>query len=386
MQIGLDKNGNRISIYDFIKRKDEAFCQTCGAPLVAKQSPRRLRIWHFAHKNDSQCPGGGEMSEWHLAWQSFFPVENREIIFEKNGEKRRADICVGDVVVEFQHSSMDQIEFDSRNAFYNSEGKIVIWLFDKTKKEVIVQEEYDDKNEYTVKRFVNPLKEFEPNKNVLVFFETDEEIVPLMLRRNDYNLDFATSLDFAFTEKREFVDFVLNAKSLLPKYFSEIERLNEEYSDSEGDKDDYEDDDFSDDMEAFDRRVDYLYRQMCREAEEEIKRKKFEEIASLIKYLAKQKENKQKDDTCHILDDWYGEPRSLNWFFGYHPDIKWGTFVNIYTKQRYFVKSNEIANGEVFLDDYNVIRCEIYNYNKEQWRILSLMTNEGRFVSCANFG
>lgn len=74
------------------------------------------------------------MSDWHFGWQSKFPIENREVVVEKDGVVHRADILIKNTVIEFQHSPISGEEFEERNSFYKNCGYHVVWLFDAADK------------------------------------------------------------------------------------------------------------------------------------------------------------------------------------------------------------------------------------------------------------
>lgn len=42
----------------------------------------------------------------------------------------RADVCIGNYVLEFQHSTISKAEFMKRNYFYAQAGYKVVWIFD----------------------------------------------------------------------------------------------------------------------------------------------------------------------------------------------------------------------------------------------------------------
>lgn len=74
--------------------------------------------------------------------QDMFPQDNQEVRFSFNhmsagGEvterHRRADVCVGETVIEYQHSRITREEVGERNNDYgNKAGKCVIWVIDCT--------------------------------------------------------------------------------------------------------------------------------------------------------------------------------------------------------------------------------------------------------------
>ena len=130
-----DKNGKLTYIDDAIKG-DMYYCQICNQPMMQRRCVHRID--HFAHfsphgnKNIVPCSDhwGYDKTEWHMEWQKRFPVDNMERVLESHGKKHIADVLVGDIVVEFQHSPISLTEFNERNSFYTSLGFKVIWVFD----------------------------------------------------------------------------------------------------------------------------------------------------------------------------------------------------------------------------------------------------------------
>lgn len=62
--------------------------------------------------------------------QSFFPAENREVIVKHDGKIHRADVLVGNIAIEMQHSQISAEEFNDRNKFFESAGYRLVWVFD----------------------------------------------------------------------------------------------------------------------------------------------------------------------------------------------------------------------------------------------------------------
>ena len=129
MNIALDINGDRTSAWSADYTGDY-YCQTCSESLILKRG--EIRKPHFAHKGGAMCQDHWhyDMSDWHFWWQEQFPIECQEVVFEKSGEKHRADIFIDNTVIEFQHSNISYDDFRARNRFYNSLGYKVVWLFD----------------------------------------------------------------------------------------------------------------------------------------------------------------------------------------------------------------------------------------------------------------
>lgn len=143
MFIALDSTGKRIDVADAEKGNDY-FCPVCNNPLRIKEG--NIKVKHFAHISKIDCDDfTTDMSEWHRKWQEQFPVGNREVVIEHNGEKHRADVLAYGHVIEFQHSPISLDEFERRNTFYTAAGKKVVWVFDLTeetaKKKILFKED-----------------------------------------------------------------------------------------------------------------------------------------------------------------------------------------------------------------------------------------------------
>ena len=130
MFIARDSNNKRIYI-DEANEAIQYYCPICGEEVIQRRG--KTNVHHFAHKKNSECDSWKyDMSEWHKNWQSMFPVDNREVVIVHNGEKHRADILIGNTVIEFQHSRMSNEEFKKRTNFYFNAGYNLVWLFDLT--------------------------------------------------------------------------------------------------------------------------------------------------------------------------------------------------------------------------------------------------------------
>ena len=124
-----DKNGNRVYAIDAEPGK-EYFCPICNSKVVLKSG--EVNIPHFAHKNNTCYDDWNyDMSYWHKKRQSFFPKECQEVIVKNEfGQIHRADVLVGNTVIEFQHSNITASEFDARNDFFLGLGYRLVWVFD----------------------------------------------------------------------------------------------------------------------------------------------------------------------------------------------------------------------------------------------------------------
>lgn len=135
MFTALTKDNKRISIEDAVPG-EKYICPVCGNLVIVRAANSDNVRTHFAHKRNSHCLDNWkhDMSEWHFEWQAKFPIENREVVVEKEGVIHRADVLINNTVIEFQHSPIKSEEFEARNSFYKSCGYHVVWLFDATDK------------------------------------------------------------------------------------------------------------------------------------------------------------------------------------------------------------------------------------------------------------
>ncbi len=102
-------------------------CPTCGHETLAKCGPRIKH--HWAHIGRRNCdPWWENETEWHRTWKNLFPEHCREISHTAlDGEIHRADVKTPTgIVIEFQHSSMTDVERTSREKFYGN----LVWVID----------------------------------------------------------------------------------------------------------------------------------------------------------------------------------------------------------------------------------------------------------------
>lgn len=105
-------------------------CPGCDTELLARCG--RRRVWHWAHKGRLCCDDWWESeTEWHRNWKLLFPEEWSEVVQRApSGERHIADIRTADgLVIEFQHSHLDDTERASREQFYEN----MIWVVDGTR-------------------------------------------------------------------------------------------------------------------------------------------------------------------------------------------------------------------------------------------------------------
>ena len=131
----LDECNNDVLIEDAIQDKNiKYFCPVCKNEVIVKASNSKYKCKHFRHKKKCTDDWEYDMSEWHRNWQNCFPKECQEVVMSNGVEIHRADVCINNTVIEFQHSSITAEEVKKRNIFYLSLGFNVIWVFDAKNK------------------------------------------------------------------------------------------------------------------------------------------------------------------------------------------------------------------------------------------------------------
>lgn len=96
-------------------------CPQCGAEVLAKCGT--LVAWHWAHRSMDCDPWSEGESAWHRDWKLKVEPDAREVVVGEH----RADIHTSDgLVVELQHSALDEARIREREAFYQH----LVWLFD----------------------------------------------------------------------------------------------------------------------------------------------------------------------------------------------------------------------------------------------------------------
>ncbi|AYV84422.1 MAG: hypothetical protein Hyperionvirus25_8 [Hyperionvirus sp.] len=116
----------KIHIRDYVK--NTAIYSPLGKQLVAKKG--NIKIHHYAHKYaaDRDSWLDPQMTAWHWSYQEICNRNNIEYRIEKNDVLHIADIYNDGLIIELQHSPIDDKTIKERESFYNN----MIWLFDYT--------------------------------------------------------------------------------------------------------------------------------------------------------------------------------------------------------------------------------------------------------------
>ena len=158
-------NSNRITIIDYLnnkklqkkikKNKKFIVCEN-KQELIKYESETRKS--HFKHKNN----GNNEMTEWHYSWQNIFDETKQEIIIGN----RRADVCIDNNVIEFQHSKISLELVDERNKNYTTHNKNIFWIIECN---IDIKIDINSNDEYKIE-FINNFWKYESFKNCSYIF------------------------------------------------------------------------------------------------------------------------------------------------------------------------------------------------------------------------
>ncbi|MFD0762708.1 competence protein CoiA [Lutibacter aestuarii] len=139
MRFALNKDDIKIEVN---KSGEKGICPTCKSEVIGKYG--EIRTKHWSHKVKDCDDWHEPITDWHIKWQNYFPIENQEITLydnEKN-EFHRADIRLNNgVVIEIQNSPIKSIEIEQRENFYGKNG--LIWILNgenlMSKSELVTQ-------------------------------------------------------------------------------------------------------------------------------------------------------------------------------------------------------------------------------------------------------
>lgn len=222
MRYANNKNNIKTFIDDAVN-DDFYVCPSCGAPLDIRNKGT-VRAHCFAHKKGlfKKCNDTWEskrtycISDWHNEWQDMFPKENQEVVLSLGSIKHRADVMVGNSIIEFQHSNIKETIFEERNNFYiNSLGYKVVWIFDLTKEEI----KFEGKDENQILHFIwNGAKpafntininkdNLDHTYDVELFFEINNSDTPLIkvIHQEHGYMKFEAN---EFLSKNEFLEYI----------------------------------------------------------------------------------------------------------------------------------------------------------------------------------
>jgi competence CoiA-like predicted nuclease len=98
-------------------------CPLCDSEVYSKCGEQR--IWHWAHKKKDCDTWHEPETECHKEWKTHFPIENVEVVINKEGRIHRADILTSSgVCIEIQNSPISAKVVGEREDFYRK----IIWV------------------------------------------------------------------------------------------------------------------------------------------------------------------------------------------------------------------------------------------------------------------
>lgn len=201
---------------------DGCICPLCLEPVISKCG--EIKEWHWSHISLRYCDIWAEPeTRWHIDWKNEFPKECQEVIMGKH----RADVKLGNLVIEFQNSSISSKDIQKREEFYGN----MIWLINGNSfgKNLI----FRDKKDYYSFRWKHPVKswwyakkpiyvDFEPYttylKNQIIKYDSIKKSIDL---RNDLHSDevremYQDEIDSINKEVKQFENKILRIKKIYP--------------------------------------------------------------------------------------------------------------------------------------------------------------------------
>lgn len=126
--IGIDKDGNRISVSEYDKTKNGIIkCIGCKSIIFPKRG--QMKVHHYAHAPNTTCNITRDhdcKTDWHMMWQNIAKPDYIEVIIKKGINYHIADITNNKLVIEIQHSPISSSDIAIREAFYDN----MIWILD----------------------------------------------------------------------------------------------------------------------------------------------------------------------------------------------------------------------------------------------------------------
>lgn len=104
-----------------------AFCPLCKNPVIAKMG--KVKIFHWAHKEKSDCAHGRGMTEWHYRWiERHHKKADWEVEFLHGKQRFDCFNVKSKLVLEFQKSPTYEYIVNKTNEIL-SRGFTLKWVF-----------------------------------------------------------------------------------------------------------------------------------------------------------------------------------------------------------------------------------------------------------------
>ncbi len=174
----IDREGNEVLAWNASKSGTYR-CPICDNDLILRMGD--VRVHHFAHAKSADERGSGctdrwnyDKTPWHITWQKRFPEKCCEKMISIGEKKHFADVCINDLIIEFQHSPISLEEFRERNTFYKNAGYRVIWVFDVIEdwSEEKIEEDHNESNKYYWSSAGKVFREMNvKNEDAVIYFQ-----------------------------------------------------------------------------------------------------------------------------------------------------------------------------------------------------------------------
>ena len=117
------KDGTRVRP---TKTGERGTCPVCDGEVVSRCG--EINVWHWAHRAVTGCdPWMEAESEWHAEWKALVPENWIEVIMEKDGKRRFADIRLPNGrVVKLQRAPLSPEQIREYETFFGA----MLWIFD----------------------------------------------------------------------------------------------------------------------------------------------------------------------------------------------------------------------------------------------------------------
>jgi len=159
-------------------------CPVCHYEVIPKCG--EIKTWHWAHKSLKECDTWYEPeSEWHFGWKKLAGLENTEIVIRKQEGIHRADIKIGGLVVELQHSPLPLAEVRERETFYGS----MIWVLDGTSIGKFRIERWISKNDTFYLKHESDLRAWVNEIKKTKFYHFPKITIDSFYWQNEYHAD-----------------------------------------------------------------------------------------------------------------------------------------------------------------------------------------------------
>lgn len=189
------------------EQQEKSYCPECNEELIEKAG--KIKVWHFAHKCESNCQYGAGMSEWHQL-QQLMHHENGWNIEENillSGETFRLDAYMeinGEKFArEFIHTFCD--EYHHKNEMLKNHGYDVEWIVDPDATNIDTEKNFSNKSLLNARTILN--------NSFTYISKLDKEIT--------VNTDYETYLTDVYFFKRNIHNYHIN---IFKKQQEEIDR------------------------------------------------------------------------------------------------------------------------------------------------------------------